>query len=75
MMYIYKFIVEAERVDHHTGNTVHDTSEHYIAAYSYDHAHSHVWGMLERAGWKINKITGKEIFLNDIRDKCDHITD
>ena len=54
-MYIYKFIVEAERIDHHTGNTVHDTSEHYIAAYSYDHAHSHVWGMLEQAGWKIKK--------------------
>lgn len=74
MMYIYKFIVEAER-EQFMERTIHDTSEHYIAAYSYDHAHSHVWGMLERAGWKINKITGKEIFLNDIRDSCDHTTD
>lgn len=74
MMYIYKFIVEAER-ERFMEPPLRDTSEHYIAAYSYDHAHSHVWGMLEQAGWKINKITGKEIFLNDIRDKCDHITD
>ena len=73
-MYIYKFTVEAER-ERFMERTLHDTSEHYIAAYSYDQAHSHVWSMLEKAGWKINRITGKEIFLQDIRDTCDHITD
>lgn len=73
-MYVYKFTVEAER-ERFMERPLHDTSEHYIAAYSYDQAHSHVWGMLERAGWKVKRITGKEIFLQDIRDACDHVTD
>lgn len=73
-MVIYKFIVEAER-EMFMEPLRRDTSEHYIAAYSYDQAHSHVWGMLERAGWKVKRITGKEIILQDIRDSCDHATD
>lgn len=73
-MVIYKFTVDAER-ERFMEPVLHDTSEHYIAAYSYDQAHSHVWGMLERAGWKVNRITGKEIFLQDIRDSCDRTTD
>lgn len=73
-MYIYKFTVEAVR-ERFMESPLRDTSEHYIAAYSYDQAHAHVWGNLERAGWKIQKITGKEIYLQDIRDACDHTTD
>lgn len=73
-MYIYKFIVEATR-ERFMERPLHDTSEHYIAAYSYDQAHSYVWSQLNHAGWEIRSITGQEIFLQDIRDKCDHITD
>ena len=73
-MYIYKFTIDATR-ERFMEPPLRDTSEHYIAAYSYDQAHSHVWGMLERAGWIIQRIAGKEIFLQDIRDVCDHTTD
>ena len=73
-MYIYKFIVEAER-ERFMERPQRDTSERYIAANSYDQAHSYVWKMLERAGWKINRITGKKVYLDDIRDSCDHTTD
>ena len=73
-MYIYKFTVEATR-ERFMEPALHDTSEHYIAAYSYEQAHSHVWAMLEKGGWKVNKITGKTVYLQDIRDTCDHTTD
>ena len=74
MFEVYKLTVEAERVDCHTGNTVYDTSEHYIAAYSSKQANSHVCSMMENAGWKINSVTTVNIYTNDIRDKCDQIT-
>ena len=54
-MYVYKFTIKATR-ERFMEPPLHDTSEHYIAAYSYDQAHSHVWGMLNRAGWKIDEI-------------------
>lgn len=73
-MYVYKFTVDAVR-ERFMEPPLHDTSEHYIAAYSYDQAHSHVWRMLEQAGWKVKQIKGKAIFLQDIRDACDHTTD
>jgi len=73
-MYVYKFTVEATR-ERFMEPPLRDTSDHYIAAYSYDQAHSHVWSQLSKAGWKVNRITGKEIFVQDIRDSCDHITD
>lgn len=73
-MYIYKFTVEATR-ERFMESPLHDTSEHYIAAYSYEQAHSHVWAMLEKGGWKVNKITGKTVYLQDIRDTCDHTID
>lgn len=73
-MYIYKFTVEATR-ERFMEPALHDTSEHYIAAYSYEQAHSHVWAMLEKGGWQVNKITGKTVYLQDIRDTCDHTTD
>lgn len=73
-MYIYKFTVKATR-ERFMEPALHDTSEHYIAAYSYEQAHSHVWAMLEKGGWKIDQIQGKEVWLQDIRDSSDHITD
>ena len=73
-MYIYKLTVEATR-ERFMEPPLRDTSEHYIAAYSYEQAHSYVWSMLNKAGWKIQRITGKEIFLQDIRDACDRTTD
>ena len=73
-MTIYKLTVKAVR-ERFMEPPLHDTSEHYIAAYSYDQAHSYVWAMLNRAGWKIDEIRGKEVYLIDIRDSCDHVTD
>ena len=73
-MTVYKFTVEAER-ERFMEPPLRDTSDHYIAAYSYDQAHSHVWSNLTRAGWQIRRITGKEILVQDIRDACDRITD
>jgi len=72
-MYIYKFTVECEQEFH--GHLVHDVSEHYLAAYAYEHAQAHVQETLSKGGWKIKNISGKEIFLLDIRDKCDRVTD
>ena len=73
-MYIYKFTVKATR-DRFMEPPLRDTSEHYIAAYSYDHALTHINQMLTRGGWKINSVDGKEIYLHDIRDQSDHLTD
>lgn len=73
-MYIYHFTVEAVR-ERFMEPPLHDTSEHYIAAYSHDQAHSYVWSMLNKAGWKVQRITSKEVYLQDIRDTCDHTTD
>ena len=72
-MMIYKFTVEAMR-ERFMERPLHDVSEHYIAAYSYEQAHDHVVKMLTRAGWKIKKITEKNTFLQDIRDECDRVT-
>ena len=78
-MSIYKIVVKAERqgIDMFSGKekTFHDTSERYIAAYSCDHALSHVKSSLERAGWKVKDMIPYDIYLHDIRDSCDHITD
>ena len=73
-MVVYKLTVTATR-DRFMERPLHDTSEHYIAAYDYDQAHGYVWAMLDKAGWKIDSITGKEVYLQDIRDSCDHTTD
>lgn len=74
MLRVYVFKVEAVR-ERFMEPPIHATSEHYIAAYSYDQAHSHVWANFERAGWKVEKITSEEVYVQDIRDSCDHITD
>lgn len=71
---IFKFMVEATR-ERFMEPPLHDKWEEYIAAYSYDQAHSHIWRRLEKAGWQINKIEAREILLQDIRDACDHTTD
>ena len=66
-MYIYKFVVEAVR-ERFMESPLHDTSEYYIIAHTYDQAHTHVFRMMEQGGWKVNKVTGKKIYLHDIRD-------
>ena len=66
-MKVYRFIVEAER-ERFMESPLRDKSEHYIAAYTYDQAHSHVWGMLERAGWKVLRMSGERIILQDARE-------
>lgn len=73
-MIIYKFTVEAVR-ERFMEPPLHDKFEEYFAAYSYDQARSHVWRRLEKAGWSIKSLTGKQLILQDIRDACDHITD
>ena len=78
-MYIYKVIAKVERET--VGmfdNKVHvqtDTTERYLAAYSCEHAINFVESDLKRVNWKVLDITAKEIFLLDIRDSCDRITD
>ena len=73
-MTIYKLTARATRMGH-MGQQVHDTSEHYIAAYDYAQAQWHVHNNLTKAGWYVDGIDGKEIYLHDIRDSCDHTTD
>lgn len=73
-MTIYKLTVKATR-ERFMEAPLHDTSEHYIAAYSYEQAFSHVRAMLKRAGWNVDEILGREIYLVDIRDQSDHVTD
>lgn len=71
-MIIYKFTITAER-ERFMERPLRDTFECYVLAYSYDQAHGHVWRMLENAGWKIEKIEGKTIHVQDIRDFCDQV--
>lgn len=73
-MTIYKLTVEAVR-ERFMEKPLYDKFDEYFAAYSYDHAHDHVRKRLEKAGWTVKKITGKQLFLQDIRDTCDHTTD
>lgn len=73
-MVIYKFVVETERELFMVPSTRRDTSEYFIAAYSYDQARDYVMSMLKHAGWQIIGLEGKEVFLQDIRDVCDQIT-
>lgn len=65
-MIAYMFTIEAvrERFMEPPRNLKEDT---FVIADSYDEAHSFVWGRLNQAGWKVKKISGKEIFLQDIR--------
>ena len=65
-MNTYKFIIEAER-ERFMESAQRETHERYIVADSYQQAHDHVFVMLERAGWKINRVTGEKIILEDIR--------
>lgn len=65
-MGIYKFTVEATR-ERFMEPPLHKVHEHYIAADSYDRAHTHVWKLLQRGGWEIRRITGRKIILQDIR--------
>ena len=73
-MIIYKFTVEAER-ERFMEKPLHDKFEEYFAAYSYDQAYDHICARLKKAGWTVKSITGKQLFLQDIRDSCDHVTD
>lgn len=73
-MYVWKFTIQATR-ERFMEPPLHDTSERYVAAYSYDQAHSYVWGRLNKAGWKVDSIKAKTVFLEDIRDSCDQTTD
>ncbi len=73
-MVVYKFTVDATR-ERFMEPPLHDVSEHYVIAYDQDQAHSHVWARLNRAGWKVNSIKSGEIYVQDIRDQCDHVTD
>ena len=68
MFKVWKFTVQATR------DGQRDTSKHYIAAYAYEHALSDLRYRITSAGWTIEKITLREIFILDIRDKCDQIT-
>ena len=69
-MTIYKFTTTATHKDFGT-----EIVEEYLASYGYDHAKQHIITRLEKAGWKVEKINGKSIFFEDIRDSCDHTTD
>lgn len=73
-MYIYKLTVEATR-ERFMEPPLHDRFEEYFAAYTFDQAHSHVCARLNKAGWKVQSISGEKIYLQDIRDTCDHTTD
>lgn len=73
-MIIYKLTAKASQTTK-DGRTLHDTSEHYIAAYDYTQAQWHVHHNLTSSGWNIDSILGKELHLYDIRDKSDHTTD
>lgn len=72
-MYIYHFTIKATR-ERFMEPPLHYTHERYVAAYSYDQAYSHIWAMLNKAGWKIDEIRGRKLILEDIRDECDKIT-
>lgn len=65
-MLAYMFNIEAvrERFMEPPLNIKNDT---FVIADSYDEAHSFVWEQLNQAGWKVKSITGKEIFVQDIR--------
>ena len=52
-----------------------DTWEEYVAAYSYDHARQSLISRLARAGWTVDAITGRQIYIQDFRDHSDHVTD
>lgn len=73
-MYVWEFTVTATR-ERFMERPLHDTSKRYVAAYSYEQAHSYVWARLNKAGWMVDEIKAREIFLEDIRDSCDRITD
>ena len=73
-MTIYKFTIEAVR-ERFMEHPLHDKFEEYFAAYSYEQARDHLFARLNNAGWTVKKITGKQLFLQDIRDSCDHTTD
>ena len=65
----FMFNVEA----HHGGNSY--SGSEWIAAYSYEHAKSYIQHRLTSAGWTVDKIEGHQIIINDIRDKCDQVTE
>lgn len=67
-MSTYKFIVEAER-ERFMEPPLRDVSRHYIVADTYDQAHGFVWGRLSEAGWKVQRISGKKIILQDSRER------
>lgn len=73
-MLVYKITVTAERERFMEG-PLKDTSEHYIAAYSYDQAKQHVEDNMKRGGWKIISMRSEEVYVHDIRDSVDHTTD
>ena len=66
-MKAYRFTVKAYR-ERFMEPTLHETHDYYVMADSYEQAHSHVWSMLNKAGWKVEKfLTGEEIIVQDIR--------
>ena len=67
-MSTYKFIVEAER-ERFMEPPLRDVSRHYIVADTYDQAHGFVWERLSEAGWKVQRISGKKIILQDSRER------
>ena len=66
-MNVYKFIVDAER-ERFMESPLRETTERYVSADTYDQAHSYVWERLEKAGWKVKKITGEKIILENAKD-------
>lgn len=65
-MTIFKFTIEATR-ERFMEPPLREVHEHYIAADSYDQAHTYVWERLRRGGWEVQRISGHQILLQDIR--------
>jgi hypothetical protein len=72
-MLFYKITVKAD-CERFMEPTLHDTSEHFIIAYSSDQASLHVTENLRRGGWKITQMDIKEDYIYDIRDHSDQVT-
>lgn len=65
-MIVYMFTIEAVR-ERFMEPPLNIKNDIFIRADSYEDAHSFAWKQLNQAGWEVKSITGKEIFVQDIR--------
>ena len=73
-MYIYKFTIRMSVAGAAPSTKRSDPVELYVAANTLRQACSYAFDNINHMGCVIEELSGKSVFVHDIRAECDHAT-